>query len=67
MNSIFKSSINLSLKYIKEVNNYLYKNANINTLYELFDGTPYDVGVIKNVSYDYDNVPVKYKLLLQIK
>ena len=67
MNSIFKSSINLSLKYIKEVNNYLYKNASINTLYELFDGTPYDVGVIKNVSYDYDNVPVKYKLLLQIK
>lgn len=67
MNNIFKSSIKLSLSMIKNTNDYLYKNKDINILYNTFDDTPYDIGVIKNVEYNYNKIPLKYNLPLQIK
>lgn len=67
MNSIFKSSIKLSISMIKSTNDYLYKNKDINVLYNTFDDTPYDIGVIKNVEYNYNKIPLKYNLPLQIK
>ena len=67
MNNIFKSSIKLSLNIIKVTNDYLYKDKDINILYNVFDNTPYDIGVIKDVEYDYNEIPLKYNLPLQIK
>lgn len=65
--NIFDSSINLTLDIINEVNKYLYNNENINVLYNVFDGTPYDIGVIKNLDYDLNKIPLRYNLKLKIK
>jgi len=65
MNNIFKSSIKLSLSIVKTVDNYLYKDKDIYTLYKVFDDTPYDVGVIKDVDYDYNKIPVRYNYPLK--
>lgn len=67
MNNIFKSSIKLSLNIIKITNDYLYNNKDINVLYSIYDNTPYDIGVIKEIDYDYNEIPLKYNLPLQIK
>lgn len=67
MNNIFKSSIKLSLNIIKVTNDYLYKDKDISILYNVFDNTPYDIGVIKDIDYDYNEIPLKYNLPLQIK
>ena len=67
MNNIFNTSIKLSLNIIKVTNNYLYKNKDITTLYKVFDDTPYDIGVIKDVVYNYNEIPLKYNLPLKIK
>ena len=67
MNNIFESALKLSSSIIKNVNDYLYKDSNINVLYDVFDDTPYDIGVIKNVEYDYNKIPLRYNLPLQIK
>ena len=67
MNNIFKSSIKLSLNIINVTNDYLYKDKDISILYNIFDNTPYDIGVIKDVEYDYNEIPLKYNLPLQIK
>ena len=67
MNNIFNCSIKLSLNIINTVDDYLYNNKDINVLYKVFDDTPYDIGVIKNVEYNYNKIPLKYKLPLQIK
>lgn len=67
MNNIFKSSIKLSLSIIKVTNDYLYNNKDISSLYSVFDDTPYDIGVIKDVEYNYNKIPLKYNLPLQIK
>ena len=67
MNNIFNSSIKLSLNIIKVTNDYLYKNKDISVLFTVFDDTPYDIGVIKNIEYNYNKIPLKYNLPLQIK
>lgn len=67
MNNIFESSIKLALSIIKITNNYLYKNEDISILFSEFDNTPYDIGVIKDIEYDYNEIPLKYNLPLQIK
>lgn len=67
MNNIFKSSIKQALSLIKNTNDYLYKNKDINILYNAFDNTPYDIGVIKNVEFNYNEIPLKYNLPLYIK
>lgn len=67
MNNIFKTSIKLSLNIIKEVDEYLYSNKDLITLYNVFDNTPYDIGVIKNIEYNYNAIPIKYNLPLKIK
>lgn len=67
MNNIFNSSIKLSLSIIENVNNYLYKNEDINILFKAFDNTPYTIGFIKNIEYNYNKIPLKYNLPLQIK
>lgn len=67
MNNIFNSSIKLSSHIIKITNDYLYKNKDISILYKVFDGTPYDIGVIENIDYNYNEIPLKYNLPLIIK
>jgi len=67
MNNIFNSSIKLSLSIIENINNYLYKNSDINVLFKVFDDTPYTIGFIKNIEYNYNKIPLKYNLPLQIK
>lgn len=67
MNNIFNSSIKLSLNIIKVVDDYLYKNKDITTLFKVFDDTPYDIGVIKNIEFNYNEIPLKYNLPLKIK
>ena len=67
MNNIFKSSIKLSLNIIRVANDYLYNSKDISTLYNIFDNTPYVIGVIKDIDYDYNEIPLKYNLPLQIK
>ena len=67
MNNIFESSIKLALSIIKITNNYLYKNEDISILFSAFDNTPYDIGVIKDIEYDYNEIPLRYNLPLQIK
>lgn len=67
MNNIFKSSIKLALSMIKVSNDYLYKNKDISVLYNTFDDTPYDIGVIKDIDYNYNKIPLKYNLPLQLK
>lgn len=67
MNNIFNSSIKLSSHIIKITNDYLYKNKDISILYKVFDGTPYDIGIIENIDYNYNEIPLKYNLPLIIK
>lgn len=67
MNNIFNSSIKLSLNIIKITNDYLYKNKDISILFKAFDDTPYDIGVIKDINYNYNEIPLKYNLPLKIK
>ena len=67
MNNIFNSSIKLSLNMIRVTNNYLYKNTDILTLLTVFDGTPYNIGVIKDIEFNYNKIPLTYNLPLQIK
>lgn len=67
MNNIFNSSIKLSLNIIKVTNDYLYKNKDISILFKAFDDTPYDIGVIKDINYNYNEIPLKYNLPLKIK
>ena len=61
------SSINEALKMIDAVNKYLYQGYDIKVLYEVFTGVCYDTGAIKKINYDYNKLPIKYKLLLQTK
>lgn len=63
MNDIFNSSIKSSLNIIKITNDYLYKNKDINVLLNVFDDTPYDIGVIKSINYNELNS--NYNLPLQ--
>lgn len=67
MNNIFNSSIKLSSHIIKITNDYLYKNKDLSILYKVFDGTPYDIGIIENIDYNYNEIPLKYNLPLIIK
>ena len=43
------------------------KGYDIKVLYEVFTGVYYDTGAIKKINYDYNKLPIKYKLLLQTK
>lgn len=65
--NILHSSINEALKMIDAVNKYLYQGYDIKVLYEVFTGVCYDTGAIKKINYDYNKLPIKYKLLLQTK
>ena len=67
MNNIFNTSIKLSLNIIKITNDYLYKNKDICVLFKAFDDTPYDIGIIKDIEYNYNEIPLKYNLPLKIK
>lgn len=67
ISNIFNDSIKLSLSIINEVNNYLYKKEDINTLYKTFDGTPYDIGVIKELECNYNKEKLQYNLNLNSK
>lgn len=67
MNNIFNASIKLSLNMIKVTNDYLYNNTDILTLFSVFDGTPYNIGVIKDIEFNYNEIPLRYNLPLQIK
>ena len=66
-NFLFAASIKLSLNMIRVTNNYLYKNTDILTLLTVFDGTPYNIGVIKDIEFNYNKIPLTYNLPLQIK